>query len=412
MSFNLTFGPYDFAGQCTELCENLRKYTPNQINQYKVSYNNEINLENFEKKLKNKNFKDLIINTNCISDFQLKITKNICDNKPDLVNLWHRPFIYQPSLNYFQFSGLDISIFRSNDIKVSSRFCGYEVRDPELEAKLNPYHPSKFGWKNPHNKFSRKLTDHMIENSDFCFVTDEEMKTYLPDNKTFIVPRMIDRDSLVDQFKIAQKKDTIKKKEYIKIVHAPTNLPIKGTKFIREAISKIKKKIKYVELTNKSKKDVMLELADADIAIGQMLIGWYGVFALEALAFGCPVICYIRPDLEHKFENTPIVPANIENLAEKINALIDQVLDDKEVIKKKSFDYLDKNHNPKLVVNNYMEILRNNLRNNNKNYNLTSMRDDWIKEKINPKNLTIKKIEKKIIKNNINPMKKILNYFK
>lgn len=38
----------------------------------------------------------------------------------------------------------------------------------------------------------------------------------------------------------------------------------------------------------------------ADVVIDQLVIGWYAMFALESMAMGKPVVCYIRPDL-HEF---------------------------------------------------------------------------------------------------------------
>lgn len=386
MTYKIVFGPYDFANQCTDLCANIKKYTNFQVDQYILKYGNDSDYNNFKNLLENKKYKNLNINKKFISDYQLKIVKHLCKNKPDLINFWHRPFLYQPSQNYFQFSGLDMAIFKSNKISISSRFCGYELRDPKIEDELNPYNPRKFGWKNPHNSFSRNLTEQMILNSNFSFVTDEEMYSHIQSDKKFIVPRIIDRKTIFNQFSMRKTK-----KDFFKIVHAPSNTKLKGTEFIRKAISKIKNKnVKYVELNGENRHKILSELSTADLAIDQMLIGWYGVFALEALSFGCPVICYIRPDLEKKFNNSPIFTADIIDLKKKIELAIDQVFYEKEELKSKCFEYIDKNHDPERVVKIYEKIIQDSLDKKEDNiFKIYSLREDYIQDEKVDKNFSI-----------------------
>jgi glycosyltransferase involved in cell wall biosynthesis len=53
----------------------------------------------------------------------------------------------------------------------------------------------------------------------------------------------------------------------------------------------------------------------ADIVIDQLLVGWYGVLAMEAMALGKTVICYIRSDLSGYFgESMPILNANPDTI--------------------------------------------------------------------------------------------------
>jgi hypothetical protein len=43
-------------------------------------------------------------------------------------------------------------------------------------------------------------------------------------------------------------------------------------------------------------------MQDADVVIDQLLIGWYGMVAVEAWSFIKPVICYISPYLYKKYD--------------------------------------------------------------------------------------------------------------
>jgi glycosyltransferase involved in cell wall biosynthesis len=43
-------------------------------------------------------------------------------------------------------------------------------------------------------------------------------------------------------------------------------------------------------------------MADVDVVADQLIVGWYAMFALEAMAMGKPVLCYLRQDLLDLYE--------------------------------------------------------------------------------------------------------------
>jgi len=59
----------------------------------------------------------------------------------------------------------------------------------------------------------------------------------------------------------------------------------------------------------------------ADIVIDQLLIGWYGMFAMECMAFGKPVCSYISEDLESYMPFNPIINTSPENIVENLRIL-------------------------------------------------------------------------------------------
>jgi glycosyltransferase involved in cell wall biosynthesis len=70
--------------------------------------------------------------------------------------------------------------------------------------------------------------------------------------------------------------------------------------------------------------------AAADIVIDQLKVGWYGVFAIEAMAMGKPVVCFLHDDAlsetEKEFQTTvPIVSATPETLEQKLHPLVDSI---------------------------------------------------------------------------------------
>ena len=68
--------------------------------------------------------------------------------------------------------------------------------------------------------------------------------------------------------------------------------------------------------------------ARADIVVDQLNAGWHGVFALESMALGKPVVAHLDPEtVEQSAEGygirVPIVPATKDDLAEKLRPLVE-----------------------------------------------------------------------------------------
>jgi glycosyltransferase involved in cell wall biosynthesis len=62
----------------------------------------------------------------------------------------------------------------------------------------------------------------------------------------------------------------------------------------------------------------------ADVIFDQCLIGFHGYFALEAMALGKPVMCYIRKPAEYLLhpEECPIINTHVDTLKEDLRKLI------------------------------------------------------------------------------------------
>ena len=141
-----------------------------------------------------------------------------------------------------------------------------------------------------------------------------------------------------------------------RIVHAPSDGNIKGTKLILEALDTQRSNIDFelILVQNKPHSEVMSIYRDADIAIDQVLAGWYGGFAVEMMAMGKPVMCWIReedldfvPKLLRK--ELPILNVRPDNLVEDIGHVLSLKSRWKDW-SKMSRDYVLKWHNPAKVA--------------------------------------------------------------
>ena len=111
------------------------------------------------------------------------------------------------------------------------------------------------------------------------------------------------------------------------VVHAPSNREKKGTRFVIEACAQLPVELDIVEGVPH---DVARErYARADIVVDQLNAGWHGVFALEAMALGKPVVTHLKPDVVERSAagygvRLPIVPATAETLVDALRPLVEQ----------------------------------------------------------------------------------------
>jgi glycosyltransferase involved in cell wall biosynthesis len=83
------------------------------------------------------------------------------------------------------------------------------------------------------------------------------------------------------------------------VVHAPSHRGVKGTRFILNAMSRLKAEgiaLEFDLVEGLSHAEVRHLYQRADLLVDQLLCGWYGGVAVEFMALGKPVICYIRED--------------------------------------------------------------------------------------------------------------------
>ena len=110
------------------------------------------------------------------------------------------------------------------------------------------------------------------------------------------------------------------------VVHAPSNREKKGTRFVIDACARLPVELEIVEGVPHT--EARERYARADIVVDQLNAGWHGVFALEAMALGKPVVSHLKPDVvERSAEGygvpVPIVPATRETLVDALRPLVE-----------------------------------------------------------------------------------------
>jgi glycosyltransferase involved in cell wall biosynthesis len=111
------------------------------------------------------------------------------------------------------------------------------------------------------------------------------------------------------------------------VVHAPSNREKKGTRFVIEACEQLPVDLDIVE--GVPHEEARARYARADIVVDQLKAGWHGVFALESMALGKPVVTYLKPEVVNRSAagfgaRLPVVPATRETLVDALRPLVEQ----------------------------------------------------------------------------------------
>jgi glycosyltransferase involved in cell wall biosynthesis len=110
------------------------------------------------------------------------------------------------------------------------------------------------------------------------------------------------------------------------IVHAPNHRHFKGTEYLLAAVERLRaegRRIKLVLVENVPNDEALKVYRTADLVFDQCLIGFHGYFALEAMAMGKPVVCFIRRPREYLLaaEECPLVNAGPQELEATLREL-------------------------------------------------------------------------------------------
>ncbi len=244
---------------------------------------------------------------------------------------------------------LDLWILKKLNKKVFMEYHGSELRRKSVYESKNVYHNGFIGIE---DKKSYKLQKRIAKNVDGIIVHDQELKEQLFnfDVNVYVLPLRINTKKFEPHFPTNREK--------LLIVHSPSKRETKGTKYIVEAIKELSKvyniEIQIVEgLPNEKAKEIFIK---ADIIVDQLLIGTYGMFAIECMAYGKPTVCYIREDLLDSFpEAPPIYNANIDNIKDKLEELIVD-FDIRYRIGVESRRYIEKYHDSYIIAAKALEI--------------------------------------------------------
>lgn len=112
----------------------------------------------------------------------------------------------------------------------------------------------------------------------------------------------------------------------LRVVHAPNHQAFKGTRFLLAAIEELRSEgvaIELVLVENVPNRQALELYRSADVIFDQCLIGFHGYFALEGMALGKPVMCFIRKPASYLLfpDESPLINTHVTTLKEDLRCL-------------------------------------------------------------------------------------------
>ena len=220
--------------------------------------------------------------------------------------------------------GIDKQILKYLDKPGVIQWCGSDIRIPEVDFASNPYYRAIFG--NGY-EYSYESRENSLRNQrDFAeigFYPLEFLVTEQYIDHNLFPIRFQTRQPIVLADHEPQYPNPAKKRPLI--VHSPTAPVAKGTSHVLAAIEYLKSRYEFdFTLVKGMERERALEIMrSCDIFVDQIILGGYGYAAVEAMAFGKPVVCYINPVTGRNYpKELPIVNGNPETISAVLEKLI------------------------------------------------------------------------------------------
>jgi len=142
------------------------------------------------------------------------------------------------------------------------------------------------------------------------------------------------------------------------IVHAPSSRTRKGTEHVVEACRGLDADLEIVEGLHHD--EARERYRAADIVVDQLNAGWHGMFAIEAMALGKPVVGYLRADVVERSAQgygvrVPIVSATKDTLRERLRPLIESQ-DERRRIGAESRSYVERVHDIDRIAERLLDL--------------------------------------------------------
>ena len=144
------------------------------------------------------------------------------------------------------------------------------------------------------------------------------------------------------------------------VVHAPSDFEKKGTRHVVAACEQLPVDLDVVHGVPHDK--AVERFKRADIVVDQMHYLWHGVFAIECMAYGKPVVTHLDPEAVEQTErafgvDVPIVSASSDDLVDKLRPLVES-FELRRRLGEQGRAYVERVHDLEKVADRLIEIYR------------------------------------------------------
>jgi glycosyltransferase involved in cell wall biosynthesis len=142
------------------------------------------------------------------------------------------------------------------------------------------------------------------------------------------------------------------------VLHAPSSRRRKGTEHVIAACEQLPVELEIIEGLHHD--EARRRYERADIVVDQLNAGWYGLFAIEAMALGKPVVTFLHDEAVARTEEAfqtevPIVSATAETLTDRLRPLVEDAAERRR-IGALSRTYVEQIHDADKIADRLLDI--------------------------------------------------------
>jgi hypothetical protein len=256
-----------------------------------------------------------------------------------------------PDLPYYDRRARCFMTFQGDDARVAyPRLLAASIEEELRRGRLTPAQAAA-GYASPGEIATRQR---VIEKAArYChrlFALNPDLLASLPKDQTTFLPYAVEPMAAAERDSEDDRAD-----RPLRLVHLSTSPAIKGTGLIERAVAAAAERcaVTLDVVIQRPRSEALARLAAADYLIDQVVLGWYGGTAVEAMWLGVPAICWMNeeqmaavPDIAREL---PILGCTVENLAELIVRLAGE-RERRDELVRQGFAFAAKWHAPESVA--------------------------------------------------------------
>lgn len=248
--------------------------------------------------------------------------------------------------------GRDLALLRRAGKGIVVTFQGDDARQEEgLRARVAPTHGAWISnyYNAGDDARKRAAISQFDRNAHALFALNPDLLDVLPMRAEFLPYAHVDPRELATAPPPRRRRPVV--------AHLPTDRRVKGTAFLVDAAQRLDVDLRLIEGVPHA--EALRALADADVVVDQLLTGWYGGVAVEAMAFGRPVVAHLHePDLERlpvaMRAELPVTDATPETVEDVLRRLL--LATDVGELARRSRAYVERWHDPRAIAERLVEV--------------------------------------------------------
>jgi glycosyltransferase involved in cell wall biosynthesis len=184
--------------------------------------------------------------------------------------------------------------------------------------------------------------------ADRIFFLNPDLGDFLPSRATFVPYASVDPAEW-------QPREPAPLPARPTIVHAPSHRGVKGTERVVEAVSQLQGEgmpLEFRLIEGLTQAEARGAYEQADLLVDQLLVGWYGGLAVELMALGKPVVCFVDEETARRHapqelvDDLPVVRASPADLADVLRGLLTERRTDYPGLAQRARAFVERWHDP------------------------------------------------------------------